>query len=314
MDSVNQYGDYSEIAECVTCPNSKPSSFKKTGSTTTSITFNWSKVPGANCYEVRYRKSDAPYGTQFKKKTVTSEKITLTKLSKNTEYEVYVHPARRAGSTGYMAVSESNYEKIYRAGVTPGQVKGVSVTNYYSSINEIKVECNDISSADGYQYEAWTAYKGKDTKVASSVESSGYCYLKSQAFGKKNFFKVKVRAYALTSDGKKIYGQWSAWKYVCKQPEIIRISSTSKGLKYSWDKIQGADGYDLYVSLKQQSGYKKAASTKKSSYLLSKYNNKPLKKGRTYYAFVVAYNKVGKKLYSGMAGNADKCWYIKYNK
>ena len=45
---------------------------------------------------------------------------------------------------------------------------------------------------------------------------------------------------------------------------------------------------------------------------MKKFNKKALKKGKTYYFYVVAYNKVGKKYYSGEAGNAYNCWYKAY--
>ncbi|MBD5134437.1 MAG: fibronectin type III domain-containing protein [Lachnospiraceae bacterium] len=312
-ESSKQYGEYSNIVTCVTSPNSKPKNLKKTDSTTNSITLNWSKVPGANCYVVEYKKSSASYDTKYSKKVVTSTKVTLTKLSKNTDYRVYVYPARRAGSKGYVAAASSDYEYISGVGTTPTQVSGVQVPYYWDSIGEIKVECTPKESADGYQYEVWTAYKSKDTKVTSTTGGS-YGYLKSTALKKKNFFKVRVRGYAENSNGSKKYGQWSSWKYVCQQPRMVNISCISKGIKYSWDKIQGAYKYDLYVSLKKDSGYKKAASVKKSNYTLTKFNKKSLKKGKTYYAYVVAYNKVGKKLYSGEAGDANSCWYITYNR
>ncbi len=314
--SVKQYGEYSNVVACVTSPNSKPSYLKKTDSTTNSITLNWSKVPGANCYVVEYRRSNASNGTKYSRKVVTSTKVTLSKLSKDTKYNVYVYPARRTGSKGYVAESRSYsyYAYISSVGTTPTQVSGVQIPYYYNGYDSsgvIRVECTPKKSADGYQYEVWTAYKSKDTKVTSTTGGS-YAYLKSTALKKKNFFKVRVRGYAENSNGSKKYGQWSSWKYVCQQPRMVNISCTSKGIKYSWDKIQGAYKYDLYVSLKKDSGYKKAASVKKSNYTLTKFNNKPLKRGKTYYAYVVAYNKVGKKLYCGEAGNANSCWYTTY--
>lgn len=313
--SVKQYGEYSNVVACVTSPNSEPRNLKKTDSTTNSITLTWSKVPGANCYVVEYKKSSASYDTKYSKKVVTSTKVTLSKLSKNTNYEVYVYPARRASSKGYVAAASGygDYARMNKVGTTPTQVSGVQVPYYWDSLGEIKVECTPKESADGYQYEVWTAYKSKDTKVTSKTGGS-YAYLKSTALKKKNFFKVRVRGYAENSNGSKKYGQWSSWKYVCQQPRMVNISCTSKGIKYSWDKIQGAYKYDLYVSLKQNSGYKKVASITKSNYTLTKFNKSSLKKGKKYYAYVVAYNKVGKKLYSGEAGDADSCWYTTYNR
>lgn len=313
--SIKQYGDYSNVIACVTSPNSKPSYLKKTDSTTNSITLNWSKVPGANCYVVEYKKSNASYSTRYSKKVVTSTKVTLSKLSKNTQYNVYVYPARRASSKGYVAAASSYGDYVYMnsVGTTPTQVGGVQIPYYWDSLGEIKVECTPKASADGYQYELWTAYKSKDTKVTSKTGGS-YAYISSVVLKKKNFYKVRVRGYAENSNGTKKYGQWSSWKYVCQQPRIVNISSTSKGIKYNWDKIQGADRYDLYVSLKKDSGYKKVVATTRSNYVLTKFNGKPLKKGKTYYAYIVAYNKVGKKLYSGEAGDANSCWYTTYNR
>lgn len=70
-----------------------------------------------------------------------------------------------------------------------------------------------------------------------------------------------------------------------------------KGKKYAvikYNKVKGADGYEIYRSTKKKSGYKKVVSTKKTTY-----KNKKLKSKRKYYYKVRAYRKVnGKKIYS----------------
>lgn len=70
-----------------------------------------------------------------------------------------------------------------------------------------------------------------------------------------------------------------------------------KAVKVSWNKVEGADGYEVFRSTKKNSGYgtKPYFTTKKTTYT----NNKELKKGKTYYYKVRAYKLVdGKKAYS----------------
>jgi hypothetical protein len=58
--------------------------------------------------------------------------------------------------------------------------------------------------------------------------------------------------------------------------------------------MDGVTGYNVYVSDKKTSGYKKVKSVKanKSSVTVSKYGKKKFKKNKTYYIYVQAYKKV----------------------
>ncbi len=311
-DYVYAYGAYSDVIEFVTNPNSKPAYLKKTDSTTSSVTVEWPSVPGANAYRVKWS------GGGLEKETVVyseSAKVryTIGSLPANNSYTITVYSARTNSAKTYLGCSTLywNYvSETYK--ITPGKVTGVQVANYWSYISELNVNYNKLV-ADGYEAEAYTANKKKDTKVAS-VDGNSYVgvYLKSSKFKKHNFFKVRVRAYATTSDGVKKYGAWSDWKYVCQQPDVTKMTSKSNGMQIKYDKISGADRYIVYMSTKKDSGYKKVATTKKTSVTIKKLGKKKLKKGKTYYVYVVAYNKVGKKYYSGAAGDATGCWYKAY--
>ena len=54
--------------------------------------------------------------------------------------------------------------------------------------------------------------------------------------------------------------------------------------------------------------------SKKTSATVKKIGKSSFKNNKTYYFYVEAYNKVGKKMYSGLAGNATDRWKIKYKK
>lgn len=306
------YGAMSQPIEVVTIPNSDTISLKHTKSTYTSIKFNWSAVPGANTYCVEYWRTGESSSTN--RQIVTSgTSIELKNLSKNTEYSVNICPGRKTANDSYVEY-DSWGKTVDRIPVRPSKVSGLEVTHYWNSLAEMAVECDENKVADGYEWECYTAYKNRDTKIKSKSSSYNYAYLEKATLKKHYFFKVRVRAYCVDSNGNKYRSPWSSWKYVCQQPDVKSIKNSSKGQTISWDTIKGADRYALYMSTKKDSGYKKVATTKSTKKLITKFNKKKLKSGKKYYYYVVAYNKVGKKYYSGEAGNADRCWYKTYKK
>ena len=140
-----------------------------------------------------------------------------------------------------------------------------------------------MNSADGYEWEIWTAYQKKDKKVKSATQASDSAFIKHNSFKKYNFFKMRVRAYCTNGDGKKLAGGWSDWTYFCPQPEIIKLKSTKSGINLKWSTIKGADRYEVYVSTKEKSGFKKCVTTKKTSATVKKIGKSSFKNNKTYY-------------------------------
>ncbi len=308
-DWVKEYGTPSDAIEVVTAPSEKPADFKHTGSTETSISLSWSPVAGANCYEVRYKDSSARDDIIV---PVTDTKVTLGKLGKNSEYEVDVRPVRKSGA-GFSAVG-SDYAHLYGVPVLPGKANKPSCEYYWQNLGEIRADFESMKCSDGFQWEVWTAYQPKDKKIKAKDQGSNAAFISYKGFKKYSFFKIRVRAYCITGDGKKLPGKWSDWDYFCPQPEIIKLKSEKSGISLKWSTIKGADRYEVYASTKQKSGFKKCATTKKTSLTVKKFGKTSFKKGKTYYFYVDAYNKAGRKMYSGLAGNATDRWKIKYKK
>ena len=198
-------------------------------------------------------------------------------------------------------------------------LKNCRYQNYYwQNLSEISVRNSTIDCADGYQYQLYTAYKDKDSKIKTVTTSSTYpqTYIKTSALKKHNFYKVRVRAYALNSKNEKMYGSWSSWKYVSPQPDVTKAKNnkSKKGIQINWDKIKGANRYVVYVSNKKDSGYKKFQTTTKTGTVITKCGKSKLKSGKTYYFYIAPQKKVGNKYVSGLAGNANYCWKLKYKK
>ena len=77
-----------------------------------------------------------------------------------------------------------------------------------------------------------------------------------------------------------------------------------------WKKVTGASGYNVYVSTKSNSGFKKCktVSKKKSSYIITKYGKKKLSKKKTYYVKVEYLTKVGKKTVKSGIVSTGSVW------
>ena len=89
-------------------------------------------------------------------------------------------------------------------------------------------------------------------------------------------------------------------KTTVSKPKATTIKSLKKrgkkAVKITYKKVSGVSGYQIYMSTKKKSGYKKIAtlSSKKSSYTKGK-----LKKGKKYYVRVRAYSNLnGTKSYT----------------
>lgn len=303
------YGTPSAPIEVVTAPNGKLENLKHTSSTTTSISLSWNPVAGANSYQVQYKNSA---GGEYTAINVSGNQIVLDKLAKNAEYTVEVRPVRKS-ETGFCAIG-SGYNIHYSVPVVPGKGSKPSCEYYWQNLGEIRADAVSMNSADGYEWEIWTAYQKKDKKIKSVSKGSDAAFIKYKGFKKYYFFKMRTRAYCTNDDGKKLPGQWSDWTYFCPQPEIIKLKSSKSGINVKWSTIKGADQYEVYVSTKEKSGFKKCATTKKTSLTVKKFGKSSFKNKKTYYFYVEAYNKAGKKMYSGLAGNATDRWKIKYMK
>ena len=75
--------------------------------------------------------------------------------------------------------------------------------------------------------------------------------------------------------------------YLFETPVLKKAANTSSGIKLSWEKVNGADKYDIYR--KTGSGkYSKIGSTSKTAY-----TDKKVKSGKKYYYTVKAVNEAG---------------------
>ncbi|MCI5856861.1 MAG: fibronectin type III domain-containing protein [Agathobacter sp.] len=276
------YGTASAAFEIVTAPSTKPRSITQTKATKTGFTVQWDKVSGASGYYVDYYCAGS---TKQIHKSVKKNTIKLTKLKTDKEYHVFVTPYKKSAS-GFVAVDETNYTAKYNIPVKPGKADKPAVEKYWSSLGKVIAGTNQIACADGYQYQVYTAYKDKDTKIKTAYSTSySSVAIQSEKLKSANVFKMRVRAY-ITVAGKKVYGAWSDWTYMTA-PQKVTLSRSSNTIKASWSKVNGADRYAVYISKNKTYGYKKCAVTDKTTFQIKKYGKSSIEKNATYYVYVV---------------------------
>ena len=131
-------------------------------------------------------------------------------------------------------------------------------------------------------YKLSVQWKSSNTKIAT-VDKNGKITAKSAG-------KVNITA-VLNSQAK-------ATCQVSIAPKPTKIKSVKKsgknGIKITWSKVTGISNYQIYMSTKSKSGFKKIAtiSAKKTSYTKTK-----LKKGKKYYFKIRTAKKVSGQYY-----------------
>lgn len=161
------------------------------------------------------------------------------------------------------------------------------------SYSSIRLTWKKNSKADGYNIYRYSAaakeYRKIKTLPASgaSFTDSGLSVNTTYKYRIKSFVKVNQTSYE---------GAYSA--AVSAKPTLDRgaITKLSKvknnGVRITWKKAAGADGYQLYRAVKKSGKYTKIATVKKGTSL--SLTDKKTKKGTSYYYKVRPYRMAGK--------------------
>ena len=287
------YGAPSNVFELITCPDGEPVITYAGAVSTNSIQVAWNPVAGAAGYIVNYYRSDLNIDSAATVATADSA-VVLSNLDKDCEYNVKVTPYRV--SSNNVTALGSGTGNVYNVKVKPTKCTTPIVTSYYNSGNNYYMNTDERKNADGYQYDVYTAYKSKDSKV-KTFDVSKYDYyranLQHRAFKKNNAYKVRVRAYVIDSAGAKQYSEWSGWTYIGNPKTSVK--SRNRVITASWAKLKGTNRAVVSISKSKNSGYKKVTTTTKNSVKITKCGKQRLKGGQYYYVTVVLQKKVGKK-------------------
>lgn len=286
------YGSYSSAVKAI--PKlGKVTKEKAVSASYNSIKVSWTKTAGASGYVVYYSTSkNSGYKTL---KTVTGTSYTHTGLTAGKTYYYKI----RAYKTVSGKKVYGGYSTVVSAKAVPATVSAKRSTVTY---NSVKLTWSKISGSSGYEIYRSGSKNGTYSKIKTITSGSSLSYTNTGlATGKVYYYKV--RAYR-TVGGKKIYGSFSA--IVNAQPKLNtpalkRSTVTYNSVKMTWNKISGANGYDIYRSTSKTGTYEHIKRISSGSTL--SYTDTSLTTGKTYYYKVRAYRTVsGKKVYSTFSG------------
>ena len=208
----------------------------------------------------------------------------ITGLEDGKKYYVKVEPYAADGSIGS--------GRSLTIETMPARVKNFRQERWWYFINMLEVAWDRIETADTVNI---SLYNSKGKKVQSKIlspSSSSVSFSKM----KDEVYTVKIQA-SRTING----NTWQTPVSTIQCFNQARISSakvSKKKLTVKWKKVGGATGYDIYVSTKQKSGYKKLKSVGKNTTkaTFSKFKGKSFNPKKTYYIYIETKKKYGKRI------------------
>ncbi len=206
----------------------------------------------------------------------------------DTEATVYKAGSKHKECTKCGAKLETAVIKQLKA--SKPKLKTISNTEY-----GVKITWAKVKGADSYRVYRKTSKS--DWKYLGSTSKTYYTD-KTAKTGTKYYYAVKARNEAGNSSLSS-----SLSKYYLADPVLKTPSSTKSGVKLTWNKISGSDGY--YVYRKTGTGsYTRIATVKGSTKVT--YTDKSAKKGKKYTYMVKAYKSKTYSAYSNTKTITDK--------
>ncbi|MBR1692008.1 MAG: M15 family metallopeptidase [Lachnospiraceae bacterium] len=261
-----------------------------------SIALTWSSVTGADGYDIYFCASAG--GAYTLAGSVTGKET--TKFSHNSSSlavgrQYYYKVCAYRNVAGVKVSSPASAVVSAKTVLSPASLTAVKRVNYKT----LQITYKRVEGADGYEiYRSKKANKGFK-KIGTVTKGKTLTYKdKKCSLGVTYYYKV--RAYRKVS-GKKVYAEYSKVKKgnttlskpKQKKAQLLSVDTA----QISWNKVDGAKGYEIYRSLTQNGKYKKVNTIKGGKVTSCEIAGQ--ENGNTYYYKIRAYyTKGGKKKYS----------------
>lgn len=243
---------------------------------------------------VKLGKTSYVYTGKTIKPSVTVKAAGKT-LKEGTDYTVSYSNNTKIGTAKVTVKGKGNYTGTITANflIKPDKVTGLKQSGYYT--NKIRLRWNATKGATGYIVYRVNTKTGK-LKYIGSTKTTAF---ESKSLKSGTDYKYAVKAY--TNVGKnKVYGSRSVIKTMMTETAAtsVRVTSTVKRKAViTWNKVTGADGYEVFMASSRNGSYKKITTLSKNA---SRYTKNLLTSRKTYYFKVRSYkyNAGGAKVYS----------------
>lgn len=238
---------------------------KASAASATSVKLTWSKVSGADGYEI-YRVDTASSGYNVKNgeateyfdnstliktiKKAKTVKYTDKKLTKGNSYTYMVRAYRTVGKTKCY-IDDTAYVTLF--------AKGMNVTaQYYNAKAQYVVKWNKMTGISGYKVEKYDDATGTYVKYKTLKKSATSVTLPKVAVGGKTV-KYRIRPYK----GSKYYNGTETITVYPKLAAVkgVKAVQTAEGVQVSWKAVAGADYYRVFRAKKDSLSYNETTKT-----------------------------------------------------
>ena len=256
-----------------------------------SIALKWNTVKGATGYKV-YRlvaKDNYKYLGSTSKTAYN-----VNGLTGSTAYTFKVVAYKKVGNKEL--VGENATARIM---TTPSAVKNLKISARSNA--SITMKWSKVNNADGYIV---YRYRGNRAVKIKTITSKSKVVFVSSKLSAGTTYKYRVVAYK--KDGKAIVENPGTYVsgFTLPATPVVSAKAGVKQAKIAWKRAKGATGYIVYMSTSKRGTYKAVATIRKAS--TTSYTKKGLKKGKTYYFKVRAFNKSGKTTYKSSYSTVKK--------
>ena len=262
-----------------------------------------------NTLEIKWKKIDGAWGYNVKRSTSANGKYETIATVKGRKNNIYKDETVKTDKTYYYkieVISEINGTKNYSgnskavSGKTLNSTKIKTITTEKSK--KITLTWKKVSGVTGYQIYRSTSKNGTYEKIATVKNAKTTSYTDTSVKAGKTYY-YKIRTYKKNGEKTDVSSYSAKQKAkTVKKAAITKISGTSgEKVTLNWDKVSNADGYRIFRSTKETSGFKCIAEIDKADTV--KYTDKTVKAGEVYYYKIAAIvngvgNTVGRGDYS----------------
>ena len=266
----------------------------------TSVKVSWFSVESAEGYELYRTTTPDDESSWAKVKTINDGST-----------DRYTNQGLEIGTTYYYKVrafvTDVNGERMYSEFSNVDYMPAAVVFDgpYSNATFRIRLRWNEIDGAHGYQIwrqnadGSWNIVKTLGDKGNELTNNQGAttAYSNTGLTAGENY-TYKMRAFMITEDGRKVFGAYSDEYTVAAMPDAPVVTGTSPKAtraQLTWDALNGAAGYQIWMAEAEDGEYKIVKSVTDGSTTYTKYD---LTSGKTYYFKVRAYTEVeGKKTF-----------------
>ena len=197
------------------------------------------------------------------------------------------------GTINIVGIGNYTGEKQITFKIYPGKITGGKVLS--STTSSLKLRWYKEYGVTAYRIYRATSKNGKYTRIATVSENSSNIYTDTGLISGKTYY-YKIRAYKKINN-ENLYGEYSSifsgkTSYPSQVKNLKQNSFYTSSIKLTWDKASYASGYRIYRATSKNGTYKRIGELSGSTN--TKFTDKRLPSGKTYYYKVKAYRKIGK--------------------